>query len=247
MAAEQALVAHITSQIEQNVQFLASQNYISQDDASTILSRLPSSTSASHANPSAMSQLSNKFSNVMSSVRGSPAPAAPRAVPPPPAPPGAKIQQARALWGYNEDRSDPNDLTFSAGDIIDIVEETNADWWRGRFNGKEGLVPSNYMEKIAAPALSMPAPAPVTTVTTGKPYRPFRGAFHGVDTPPAQAPPVQQPPVATNSIGLQEHPDNEKKAKGLGKYKETMAHSAAGGVGFGAGAAIGGGLVRAIF
>ncbi|KAH6880295.1 SH3 domain-containing protein [Coprinopsis sp. MPI-PUGE-AT-0042] len=234
MTAEQALVNHLLSQIEQNVNFLASQNHISQDDAAAILARLPADGSRA-SNPSSISQLSNKFSNMMGSVRGAP-PAAPRAVPTPPA---AKIQQARALWGYNEDGSDPNDLIFSAGDIIDIVEETNADWWKGRFNGREGLVPANYMEKLAVP---MPSVSPPVGT---KPYKPFRSAYHGVDTPPAAPAPVQAPP--TNSLGLQEHPDNEKKAKGFGKYKDTLAHSAVGGAGFGAGAAIGGGLVRAIF
>ena len=35
------MVAHIISQIEQDVNFLASQNYISNGDASAILTRLP--------------------------------------------------------------------------------------------------------------------------------------------------------------------------------------------------------------
>jgi LAS seventeen-binding protein 1/2 len=107
MTSEQALVNHLLSQIEQNVQFLASQNYISQDDASVILGRLTPANAASPrgvapANPSGISQITNKFSNMMGSVRGTPpVPApAPRAVPAAP-----KVQQARALWGYNEDGS----------------------------------------------------------------------------------------------------------------------------------------------
>lgn len=50
-----------------------------------------------------------------------------------------------------------------------------------------------------------------------------------------------------NRLGLKAPTiDGEKKDK-YGKLKSAMANSAAGGVGFGAGAAIGGGLVRAIF
>lgn len=28
------------------------------------------------------------------------------------------------------------------------MTETNADWWTGRYNGRQGLFPSNYVEKI---------------------------------------------------------------------------------------------------
>ncbi|EAU85065.2 hypothetical protein CC1G_04161 [Coprinopsis cinerea okayama7 len=289
-----ALLALLVSQIEQNVQFLAGQGYISQEDAvsyclwdsklmSDVLlfslsldvrldsmtgppsihplrpdtrhheSRPPSNpnpNSNPNSNPntnlaaasthtpstttatrdlssktsSAISNLGNKFSGMMK-------PAAP------------KVQQARALWGYNEDGSDPNDLQFSAGDIIDIIEETNADWWKGRFNGKEGLLPANYVEKLRSPPPPPPAPAPAPQ-GTGRPYKPFGAAFHGVEQPqPPQAQYGNQPQYGSqppppgqgvNHVGLQDTGDQEEKKKGFGKYKSTLAHSAAGGVGFGA-------------
>ncbi|KAJ3477172.1 hypothetical protein NLI96_g10650 [Meripilus lineatus] len=69
------------------------------------------------------------------------------------------------------------------------------------------------------------------------PYRPF-GAAYGNDAPPPNG--LQQP-----------HDDNvqgkDKKKNKFGKLGGTMANAAAGGVGFGAGAAIGSGLVNAIF
>lgn len=44
---------------------------------------------------------------------------------------------------------DPNDLSFEAGEVIEIITETNADWWTGRSKaGKQGLFPSNYVEKF---------------------------------------------------------------------------------------------------
>ncbi|SJL08813.1 uncharacterized protein ARMOST_12184 [Armillaria ostoyae] len=63
-------------------------------------------------------------------------------------------------------------------------------------------------------------------------------ALHGCSLKCQRASPGQQ--LCWTSAGP------GKKSK-FGKYGNTMAHSAAGGVGFGAGAAIGGGLVRAIF
>lgn len=44
------------------------------------------------------------------------------------------------------------------------------------------------------------------------------------------------PGQGVNSIGLQEQNGREQKKSKFGEYGNTMAHSAAGGVGFGAGA-----------
>jgi len=208
------------SRCNSNVNFLVSQNYISESDASVFLAKLPSSNT-SRGVPAAPR-------------RGMSASAAPAVV------------QARALWPYNEDGRDADDLSFSAGDIIEVVREENADWWMGRVNGKEALFPSAYVEKITAPAPTSPPagrnlPPALKNNAGPKPaYKPFMAAHQGQDAPPA-------PGGGTNSLGLQEDPGQEKKKSKYGKYGNTMAHSAAGGVGFGAGAAIGGGLVRAIF
>jgi hypothetical protein len=141
------------------------------------------------------------------------------------------------LWAYPGD--DESDLSFAAGDIIEIVEETNADWWTGRVHGKQGLMPSSYVEKLREPVEQ--APAANGASGTAKPvYKPFGAAYHGTAAPP----PAGQ---GVNNVGLQEAPDTEAKKDRFGKYKNTLAHSAVGGVGFGAGSAIGGGLVRAIF
>ncbi|KAJ3508104.1 hypothetical protein NLJ89_g5935 [Agrocybe chaxingu] len=189
-----ALLTHVLSQIEANVQFLAEQGYISAGDASAILTKLP--------NPG----------------HTAPAPErapAPRAVPPTPMPAAP---------------ADTNDLSFAAGDIIEIVDETNPDWWTGRVHGRQGIFPSAYVERIAPQQQEGPK----------KPYKPFGAAYHGMTAPP---PPGQ----GTNAVGLQEKEGTEEKKDKFGKYKNTLAHSAVGGVGFGAGSAIGGGLVRAIF
>ncbi|TFK50037.1 SH3-domain-containing protein [Heliocybe sulcata] len=212
-----ALLAHVVSQMKQNIDFLVSQNYISTADASLMTAKLPTTAVAK----------------------------APRAVPP--APVGrAAIGKAKALWPYNEDATDPSDLVFHPGDIIDILEETNDDWWLGRVRGKEGLFPSNHVAKVDTPPTPAVSPRAVPPVPAGRAsteksaYKPFMAAHHGADLPPPSS-------GQTNSMGLQQDPKQEQKKSKFGKYGNTMAHSAAGGVGFGAGAAIGGGLVRAIF
>lgn len=40
-------------------------------------------------------------------------------------------------------REQPDDLPFRAGDIITIVEEPTADWWKGEMGGRVGLFPVN--------------------------------------------------------------------------------------------------------
>ena len=99
-------------------------------------------------------------------------------------------------------------MPFSAGDIIEIIDETNADWWRGRFNGKEGLFPSNYVEKLNARAPS-PPPSAVRPPSFAPPAFPPAGAqYSSYSTPvassaqsswgrsPSPVPPIyQSPPV----------------------------------------------------
>ena len=44
---------------------------------------------------------------------------------------------------------DDDELRFDAGDVIEITAHTNEDgWWWGRCDGREGLVPTNYIEKL---------------------------------------------------------------------------------------------------
>ena len=99
-------------------------------------------------------------------------------------------------------------MTFAAGDIVEIVEESNADWWVGRLNGKQGLFPSNYVEKIST-AVSAPAAEKAA-------YRPFGAAYHGMDNPP-------QPGQGVNSVGLQEQDNSQKKSK-YGNLKNNVCY-----------------------
>ena len=42
----------------------------------------------------------------------------------------------------------PRDLTFKAGDVIEVLKvKDNVDWWLGTCHRRKGLFPINYMEK----------------------------------------------------------------------------------------------------
>ncbi|CAE6456299.1 unnamed protein product [Rhizoctonia solani] len=273
MAPIDPLLSHIISRLEADVRFLADQGHISRADSQTVLDvfsraganvpmnnitsamggmgignrAAPTGMPTPYGAPSPQSAPAPPAFSAPSSApysgpentappafpggppmapaytsTPSPAPgnALKRPVPPPPAGP-----QCKALWDYNLDGLLKDDLSFRAGDIIQIVKEDNADWWSGRLNGREGMFPVNHVEKLP----STPS--------------------YGYDEKQQYSQPHQHyaPPPGPPATYQQGGSEEEKKKSGLGKYKSTMLSSAAGGVGFGAGAAVGSGLINAIF
>ncbi|KAG1747149.1 SH3-domain-containing protein [Suillus paluster] len=263
------LLDHIISQTRQNVELLMSHNRISTSDGRDILLKLPSAGVAGSI--VSLTQHTQRLSI-------SPAPhqsvisnnaslhVAPKA-------------EARAIWDWASE--DPNDLSFHTGEIIEIVKETNADWWTGRNKvGKQGLFPSTYVEKLAPRSVSPPSfpefPKTRTSVDSkyglnSEPKYPSSGPLGPpqYSSPPYSVPqPVQQqypPPLGPPPTGgypppgppynsytgnppvVQPVPQQPPKKGRFGNLGSTMAQSAAGGLGFGAGAAIGGDIVNSIF
>jgi len=266
----QALLAHILSQTRQNIEFLITQNQIAANDGRDILAKLPPPVqlSPTPAQPS-VATLTHQAHNLsissmpMTRVDSSPAPGG---SPYPPYGGPVALFRAKALWSYNEHGQDPNDLSFLAGDVIDITAETNADWWTGSHKGKQGLFPSNYVDRLAPPASAGSLPSPVPTYTSPSsyssekpptntnvptsPYPPYQPAGGYQPPPPGGAynpyggPAQPQPPAGDPAVNPEQPP---KKGKFGGKFGSTLAHSAVGGVGFGAGSAVGSGIINSIF
>ncbi|XP_062411567.1 unconventional myosin-If [Sardina pilchardus] len=76
----------------------------------------------------------------ISQPRAPPAPNRPITQAPPPGP------RCRALYQYVG--QDTDEISFDVGDIIELMNEDPSGWWRGRFRGKAGLFPGNYVEKF---------------------------------------------------------------------------------------------------
>ena len=104
-----ALLSHIVSQTRQNVEFLIAQNEISRDAGQRILTQLPSSSDL------AVRDLSEQ-TRLMTIPSPSPQPTTSteydRPSAPPSGPPARRnahqppsVQQAKALWAYNENGS----------------------------------------------------------------------------------------------------------------------------------------------
>ncbi|KAG8213048.1 SH3 domain-containing protein [Butyriboletus roseoflavus] len=179
MVESHALFAHILAQTRQNVELLVAHRQISETVGEEILSRL-SVHAERHLEESSDVSLTQQTQR----LNMSPAP--------------AKVE-AWAIWGWSSE--DPNDLSFEAGEVIEVFTETNADWWTGRNRtGKQGLFPSNYVEKLPARSLSpilVPEPRKSMMSVHSKGSVEHRHSSPALPHPSPRAPPhAHYPPPA---------------------------------------------------
>lgn len=158
---ESAFAQHVLASIRNELNLLKSHNYIQPQAYDDILRLLPTDVSNNGnrrdmAGPPSMGYPTNgtpgaSFAGVMPSPLSNMAspPAAAAAMPPPAynAPVMEnKLGNAEALYDYNG--QSPSDLTIHRGDIIQLTELVNDDWWKGTLNGQTGIFPRNYVKKL---------------------------------------------------------------------------------------------------
>ncbi|KAG0639356.1 SH3 domain-containing protein [Tuber brumale] len=175
-----ALTNRSLRNVVSELEFLADTNVISATTFRTIIEQLPavgagSSISATipapgpvpHTStpaiphptfsppPSAKTPLSEKY-----------LPIATQAPPSPPAPPSYTptalvLSLATAEWAFTG--TEKGDLSFGAGDTIEVLEKIKDDWWKGRVaggNGEIGLFPSSYVKETRVLAGKEKPPLP---------------------------------------------------------------------------------------
>lgn len=128
-------------------------------------------------------------------------------------------------------------LSFSAGDMIEVLDESN-NWWRGRHRGREGVFPSFCVERVTNGASQFSPPQAVPSYSQIPPHMapppfspcpPGLSPYHGpplAPYPPYNGPPPPHhgpPPVILQS----NQPDNKKPGPfggGLGNTVCVISH-----------------------
>nr|XP_014267592.2 intersectin-2 isoform X2 [Maylandia zebra] len=87
------------------------------------------------------------------------------------------VCQVIAMYDYTAANQD--ELSFSKGQLINILDKTNPDWWKGEANGVTGLLPTNYVKMTTESDPSQQWCADLMTLDTMTPQeRKRQGYIH---------------------------------------------------------------------
>jgi len=113
--------------------------------------------------------LNNSNSNGSLKMAHQPQPPMPVVSPPPPPPPSSSTNKPVMAFHHHKQRTTNNPESFNAkvlytyvpvnddelsiqeNDIVQVLRLVEDGWYEGIYNGKKGVFPSNYVERIAEP------------------------------------------------------------------------------------------------
>ena len=55
-------------------------------------------------------------------------------------------KKAKCLFDFKSESDE--ELGFRKGDEVEILEELDENWWKGRLNDQEGLFPATYVQVL---------------------------------------------------------------------------------------------------
>ncbi|KAI7897602.1 SH3 domain-containing protein [Cokeromyces recurvatus] len=167
------------------------------------------------------------------------------------------LATAEALYDY---KGDPEtDLSFKQGDIIEVIEYVNDDWWKGTVHGKSGIFPQNHVKKIPPsikakrpwipPSSNKPPMTANTTTIATMPYSYPPPPTTIYAPPPPTQPPSQiygQPSSTTVIVQQQQQEQSEGGDRVASMAKKFGGHVATAAT-WGFGATLGSQAANAIF
>lgn len=62
------------------------------------------------------------------------------------------VGYARALYDFSSEH--PEDVALRAGDVVQVLQQVDGSWLKGKNHNKVGYFPYNYVETLKLPALS---------------------------------------------------------------------------------------------
>ncbi|XP_077409636.1 intersectin-2-like isoform X2 [Vanacampus margaritifer] len=87
------------------------------------------------------------------------------------------VCQVIAMYDYTA--ANPDELSFSKGQLINVLDKTNPDWWKGETDGVTGLLPTNYVKMTTESDPSQQWCADLMTLDTMSPQeRKRQGYIH---------------------------------------------------------------------
>ncbi|KAI7864312.1 P-loop containing nucleoside triphosphate hydrolase protein [Spinellus fusiger] len=143
-------------------------------------------------------------------ARAPPSPHASIPTPPPPPPPPSSAPATPALPRFKAiypfASQEEGEIAFEKEDVLEIVEKDENGWWLARKDGKEGWVPSNYLEAYTLPpAVAAVPPPPARRSPPGPPPPPSTASISTYSAPaptPAHLPlsvPTPHIPAVTST------------------------------------------------